>query len=115
MRKSSHHAVRDALHKHPDGLTAMDICAMTGLRGDTVRQAMPSMPDVYIDRWEKTAKTKGYKATIWRAVYIAVPVPPNQPKPSNVRPTELRSMEPRNISEIRFGFVLTNASPARSN
>ena len=112
MRKSTHTDIREALRKTPDGLTAMDICAMTGLRGDTVRQAMPSMPDVYIDRWEKTAKTKGYKATIWRAVYIAVPIPPNQPKPSNARLTQFRRMEPRNISEIRFGFVSTYASPA---
>jgi hypothetical protein len=65
----------------PDGLTVVAICYMTGLRGATVRQALPCMPDVYIDRWEKTAKTKGYRATTWRPVYIAVPVPPNQPKP----------------------------------
>jgi hypothetical protein len=81
MRKSTHADIREALRKMPDGLTIVAICYMTGLRGDTVRQALPSMPDVYIDRWEKTAKTRGYKA-VWRPVYIAVPVPPNQPKPT---------------------------------
>jgi len=39
------------------------------------------MPDVYIDRWEKTARSKRYEAKTWRAIYVAVPVPPNQPKP----------------------------------
>ena len=82
MRKSTHSDIREALRKMPDGLTLADIRNMTGLRGDTVRQALPSMPDVYIDRWEKTARTPGYKATVWRAVYIAVLVPLNQPKPT---------------------------------
>ena len=81
MRKSTHSDIREALRKMPDGLTVVAICYMTGLRGVTVRQALPSMPDVYIDRWEKTARTPGYKATTWRPVYIAVPIPPNQPKP----------------------------------
>jgi hypothetical protein len=42
---------------------------------------MQSMPDVYIDRWEQTAKTKGYKAVGWKAVYIAVDVPEDCPRP----------------------------------
>ncbi|CAB4131822.1 hypothetical protein UFOVP125_32 [uncultured Caudovirales phage] len=81
MRKSTHADIREVLRKMPDGLTVVAICYMTGLRRDTVRQALPSMPDVYIDRWEKTARTPGYKAVAWRPVYIAVPIPPNQPKP----------------------------------
>lgn len=81
MRKSTHTDIREALRKTPDGLTAMAICAITGLRGDTVRRAMQSMPDVYIDRWEQTAKTKGYKATSWTPVYVAVDVPGDCPRP----------------------------------
>lgn len=82
MRKSTHADIREVLRKMPDGLTVVAICYMTGLRRDTVRQALANMPDVYIDRWEQPAKTKGYKGKTWRAVYIAVTVPPNTPKPS---------------------------------
>jgi len=81
MRKSTHAEIREALRKMPDGTTVVVISALTGLHGDTVRQALPSMPDVYIDRWEKTARSKGYKGKTWRPIYVAVPVPPNQPKP----------------------------------
>jgi len=81
MRKSTHADIREALRKMPDGLTITAVCYMTGLRNDTVRRALLCMPDVYIDRWEQTAKTKGYKATSWAAVYVAVDVPEDCPKP----------------------------------
>jgi hypothetical protein len=81
MRKSTHDDIRESLRSASDGLTIVAICYMTGLRADTVRRALPSMPDVYIDRWEQTAKTKGYKAVSWRPVYIAVNVPEDCPRP----------------------------------
>ena len=81
MRKSTHADIREALRKIPDGLTVVTISAMTGLPSESVRRAMQSMPDVYIDRWEQTAKTKGYKAVSWRPVYIAVDVPDDCPRP----------------------------------
>lgn len=81
MRKSTHADIREALRKMPDGTTLVVISALTGLHRDTVRQALPNMPDVYIDRWERAARSKRYEGTMWRAIYIAVPVPPNQPKP----------------------------------
>lgn len=82
MRKSTHTDIREALRKMPDGLSIRDITHMTGLRTDTVRQALPCMPDVYLDRWERTSRKYVGPNPQWRAVYIAVPVPPNQPKPS---------------------------------
>ena len=82
MRKSTHTDIREALRKMPDGTTVAVISALTGLHRDTVRQALPNMVDVYIDRWEKTARSKRYETKTWHAVYIAVPVPPNQPKPT---------------------------------
>ena len=82
MRKSTHATIRAALREEPDGLGIRQVAQVTGLATDCVRQALPSMPDVYIDRWEQVAKTKGYKGKTWRAVYIAVPVPPNTPRPS---------------------------------
>lgn len=86
MRKSTHTDIRAALRQMPDGTTIAVISAMTGLRNDTVRQALPCMPDVYIDRWELAAKgrprSNNTSVPQWRAVYIAVPVPPDQPHPT---------------------------------
>jgi len=81
VRKSTHADIREALRKMPDGLTVVAVSSMTGLTSISVRRAMQSMPDVYIDRWEQTAKTKGYKAVSWTAVYVAVDVPEDCPKP----------------------------------
>jgi hypothetical protein len=83
MRKSTHADIREALRKMPDGLSVSGIAHMTGLRSDTVRQALPNMPDVYIDRWERTSRRFVGPNPQWRAIYIAVPIPPNQPKPIN--------------------------------
>jgi len=82
VRKSTHADIREALRKMPDGLTITAICYMTGLRNDTVRLALPNMPDVYVDRWERTSRKYVGPNPQWRAVYIAVSVPPNQPKPT---------------------------------
>ena len=82
MRKSTHTDIRDALRKMPDGLSVRDITHMTGLQADAVRRALICMPDVYIDRWERTSRKYVGPNPQWRAVYIAVPVPPNQPKPT---------------------------------
>jgi len=82
MRKSTHADIREALKKMPDGLTITAICYMTGLRNDTVRRALLCMPDVYVDRWERTSRRYVGPNPQWRAVYIAVPIPPNQPKPT---------------------------------
>jgi hypothetical protein len=82
MRKSTHADIRLALRKEPDGLSIRQVAQVTGLATTCVRQALPSMPDVYVDRWEQVAKTKGYEGKTWRAIYIAVAVPPNTPRPS---------------------------------
>lgn len=107
MRKSNHHAVRMLLQHYHDGLTAADAAERLEKDPNHIRRALAEMPDAYIDRWIAHRKQ-------WTAVWCVIVAPKNCPKPSekpNVRPTELRSMEPRNLSEIRFGFVLTNASP----
>jgi hypothetical protein len=86
MRKSTHTVIRAALRQMPDGTTIAVISAITGLQRDTVRQALPCMPDVYLDRWELAAKGRLRPSSTsvpqWRAVYIAVPIPPNQPHPT---------------------------------
>ena len=111
MRKSNHHAVRMLLQQYHDGLPVSEIAEILEKKPSPMRRALLEMPDAYIDRWIACRKQ-------WVAVWCVVVAPEDCPKPSeklNVRPTELRSMEPRNLSEIRFGFVLTNASPTRSD
>jgi len=110
MHKSNHHAIRMLLQQYHDGLTAADAAERLEKDPSHIRRALAEMPDAYIDRWIAHRKQ-------WTAVWCVVVAPEDCPKPSekpNVRPTELRSMETRNFSEIRFGFVLTNASPTGS-
>jgi hypothetical protein len=107
MHKSNHQAIRMLLQQYDDGLTAADAAERLEKDPSHIRRALAEMPDAYIDRWIAHRKQ-------WTAVWCVIVAPENCPKPSekpNARPTELRRMEPRNLSEIRFGFVLTNASP----
>ena len=95
------------LQQYHDGLTVADIAERLEKEPSPMRRALTEMPDAYIDRWIAYRKQ-------WVAIWCVIVAPEDCPKPSNkpnVRPTQLRSMEPRNISEIRFGCVLTNASP----
>ena len=106
--KPSHPKIRQLLHQYQDGLTAKEIAERLEKKHDTIYAALQNMPDTYIDRWLEAQQQLPPQA-VWCAV-----VPPEdcpKPRPKNVRPTKLRSMEPRNLSEIRFGRVLTNASP----
>ena len=95
------------LQQYHDGLPVSEIAEILEKKPSPMRRALLEMPDAYIDRWIAYRKQ-------WVAVWCVVVAPEDCPKPSeklNARPTELRSMELRNLSEIRFGFVLTNASP----
>ena len=111
MRKSNHHAIRMLLQQYHDGLPVSEIAERLDKEPPPMRRALLEMPDAYIDRWIAHRKQ-------WTAVWCVVAPPDNCPKPTekpNARPTQLRRMEPRNISEIRFGFVSTYASPARGD
>ena len=95
------------LQQYHDGLTVADIAERLEKEPSPMRRALTEMPDAYIDRWIAHRKQ-------WVAIWCVIVAPEDCPKPSNkpnVRPTQLRRLEPRNVSEIRFGFVLTNASP----
>jgi hypothetical protein len=107
MHKSNHQGIRMLLQQYHDGLTNSEIAERLDKDASHIKRALLEMPDAYIDRW--TAHRKQ-----WTAVWCVIVAPENCPKPTekpNARPTELRRMEPRNLSEIRFGFVLTNAGP----
>lgn len=106
--KPSHPKIRQLLHQYQDGLTTKEIAERLEKKHDTIYAALQNMPDTYIDRW-----LEAQQQLPPQAVWCAVIPPEDCPKPrsKNARPTELRRMEPRNLSEIRFGRVLTNASP----
>jgi len=111
MHKSNHHAIRMALQKYPDGLTVSEIAERTEKERRAIDKALLDMPDAYIDRWTTNRKQ-------WTAVWCVVVVPENCPKPTekpNERTPKLRSMEPRNLSEICFGCIPANAGTTRSN
>jgi predicted Zn-ribbon and HTH transcriptional regulator len=111
--KPSHPKIRQLLRQYQDGLTAKEISERLEKRHDTIYAALQNMPDTYIDRWLKAEQQLPPQA-VWCAVVPPENCPKPRPKKSNVRPTQLRRVEPRNLSEIRFGSVLTNASPAGS-
>jgi hypothetical protein len=79
MRKSRHVDIRAALLKAEDGLTRKELSELIGVEIDSIRRAVKSMPDVYIDRW----LTKGSGAP--RPVYMAVEVPEDCPNPRTKR------------------------------
>jgi hypothetical protein len=51
------------------------IAGKTGVKRDTVQNALSNMPDTYIDRWELVYHEPPH------AVWIAVKPPPDCPRP----------------------------------
>jgi len=76
MSKSQHPRIRELLRENHDGLTANEIASKLVLQSDSVRNALPNMPDAYIDRWFAARQGKREEA-IW---CVVVP-PENCPKP----------------------------------
>jgi hypothetical protein len=75
MSVSSHLKIREVLHQYPDGLTTVVIAGKTGIKRDTVQNALINMPDTYIDRWQLVYREPPH------AVWIAIVPPENCPKP----------------------------------
>jgi len=109
--KPSHSKIRQLLHQYQDGLTTKEISERLEKKHDTIYAALQNMPDTYIDRWLEAEQQLPPQA-VWCAV-----VPPEdcpKPRPKNARPTQLRRVEPRNLSEIRFGSVSAPTGTAGS-
>lgn len=71
--------LRALLLKHEDGLTVPEMMKHlpdTHLASIHSRLRSNSMPDIYIDRWVKSTAAGGYSP-----VFVAVPIPPDAPKP----------------------------------
>lgn len=76
MTKPIRHLIRDLLRNHPDGLTIAEIMKQMGGTYEGVSRSLRSMPDTYIDRW---LPRSGAPAAVW----CAVEVPEDCPKPKN--------------------------------
>lgn len=77
LSKSRHPDIRHALKQHEDGLTANEIGELLKLNKDSIRNALNTMPDVYIDRWMQARQ--GLRE---QAVWCVINVPENCPKPN---------------------------------
>lgn len=110
MSKPHHPVIRELLKKHPDGLTVNEIVELTKIRDSNILRSLKSMPDVYIDRWI-VAKQQRREQAVW----MAVEVPEHCPRPErkkDARPTKLRSVEQRELSQVLHGFVHQDAGTA---
>lgn len=76
MRTGAIQKLRAILHCHPEGLTTTALSDMIGSERSNVAKYLQSMPDAYIDRWEK-AQRGAYKA-----VWCIVEVPDDCPRPT---------------------------------
>ena len=79
MRKSNHAAIRALLHQNPDGLMVSEVAKALGVKNDSIKVALRSMVDTYVDRWVKL------RSAPMAAVWCAVEVPANCPKPDDSR------------------------------
>lgn len=91
--------IREVLKAHPDGATSRLIADRLGLKQETVQRNLHAMPDTYIDRWLTTG-------TVPAAVWIAVEVPENCPRPEKLTPEErhARRLETKRRSRQRTSF-----------
>jgi len=77
MRKSNHAAIRAAL-SGTDGKTVIELQKLTGVRSSAIREALPAMPDAYIDRWGD--KVRGQRPAVWCVVHVPANCPhPDEP------------------------------------
>lgn len=66
---------RELLRNNPDGLTARQLNEILNMDNmPHMYRVLKSMPDAYIDRWQRTGKRLS-------AVWCVVVPPPNCPKP----------------------------------
>lgn len=87
MKRDLRAEIRALLLAKPEGLTTRDLCIITKATDKSVRVSLKSMPDAYIDRWE--FPRQGPLA----AVFCAVMVPENCPRPSRAKRTPEEKVE----------------------
>jgi hypothetical protein len=88
MKRKVRDEIRALLRSKPDGLTTAQMCLELRLDDHAVRRTLPGMPDLYIDRWVKSG---GPLAAVW----CAVEVPENCPRPPARYRTEAEKEQQR--------------------
>lgn len=78
MHKSNHGLVRAYLLVNIDGATTAELENALGIPEESLRSALESMPDAYIDRWQRAGR--GQFAAVW----CVVEVPEHCPHPEAV-------------------------------
>lgn len=74
--RALHSRLRKHLRAADDGLTILDLAALSGHREDVLRASLKTMPDAYIDRY--LPPVRGQYPAVW---CVVVP-PPHCPKPA---------------------------------
>ncbi len=81
MKKPHAPALRSYLRDHPEGATIAqmqkDVESLAKVNDHTLRNALGSMPDVYIDRWADPKRGQ------YQAVWCVIVPPPDCPYPTN--------------------------------
>lgn len=81
MIKSTVKAIRAHLLSIEDGATTSELSQALGVHRDSIwRSLKNSMPDAYIDRWNRVPRGRGRSK--YEAVWDVVRVPPDCPKPN---------------------------------
>lgn len=75
MRTHATQTIRTLLRAHPDGLDVGTIANALDREPGAIRARLKVMPDVYIDRWEKTRRN-------YIAIWCIVTPPNNCPRPT---------------------------------
>lgn len=76
--------VRTYLLERGTGATVVAMGEELGINSDSIRKALKTMPDAYIDRWVWSNKWIGK----WVAVWDVIEVPEDCPKPTTNRESE---------------------------
>ena len=66
--------IRDTLAQAPDGMTSMELSLALDINPSQISRSLALMPDVYIDRWVRTA-------TKYAGVHCLAFVPEDCPHP----------------------------------
>lgn len=77
---------------HQDGLAISVLAQILGAHEKTVRTALSSMPDAYVDRWSE-APTPGSGPSVVQ-IWCCVEVPENCPRPDPKNPRRKAKKEP---------------------
>ena len=75
MRATTQKRIRELLRANPDGLSQKEISKILGISIAKVCRSLPSIPDVYVDRWQQLIGGQFQK------IFVAQQIPEDCPHP----------------------------------